>query len=386
MVARRRKEDRHHVGHPEAGKGKARNGHDIRRRQCCDQYPRRRDQPRHPERADRAEPVAHAVAQKPHHRHGACEQGKGQTRPLQRGIKGLGDIKRRPVEHRALRGHREQRHPAQNVQHRDLGKHRRLGFGSASGPGIWLAPQKARGDDQDAEGDHRNPQGLLDRAKPGQREPADPAAGKAAKAPEPVRRRHDRPADALLDLDRIGVHRYVHAAKGAPHQDEAGGEEIEVGGEHDQRQNGGDKGAEQQRHLARSVGRDQLACEHHGGHSAQTDQQDQEAQCEFGDLMARQQKRDLRRPGAGDEAVDEEQRGHRPAPAFDCLHVHYALLFCAVIDRNRRAGKTRRNGFVAGGPSSGPSRPCQRRCRSRARSGGGVSPRQPHNVSASRVP
>ena len=73
--------------------------------------------------------------------------------------------------------------------------------------------------------------------------------------------------------------------------------------------------AKQRTHLLRAVLRDQMAGPDHGADRAGAEQQDQQAEREFADVQPGQEDRDLRRPAAGHEAVDEEHRGDGPAAA-----------------------------------------------------------------------
>ncbi len=61
-----REEDGHHVGHAQAGKGKARDRNRVIRGHCRHRHARRRHEPRQPQGANRAEPVAHPVTDKTH--------------------------------------------------------------------------------------------------------------------------------------------------------------------------------------------------------------------------------------------------------------------------------------------------------------------------------
>ena len=73
--------------------------------------------------------------------------------------------------------------------------------------------------------------------------------------------------------------------------------------------------AKQARHRLRAVLRDEVTGPDHGADRAGAEEQDQQAERELADAEPCQEDRDLRRPASDDEAVDEEDRGDRPAAA-----------------------------------------------------------------------
>ena len=173
-------------------------------------------------------------------------------------------------------------------------------------------------------------------AEPGDQKAANAAADKAAKAPETVRGRHDRLVHPRLNLNRIGVHRHIHRAEARAKKDERRDGERDGRRQHNQREGGADDNGETDDDLLRSIMIDQPARPRHGRHRPDADQKDEQAKRELGDIVTRQHERDLRRPGAHEEAVDHEHGRHGPAGAGGiCLSFqggcsHYDIPFCAV--------------------------------------------------------
>ena len=87
-------------------------------RQAGDQHAAGGDQAGYAQRRDRAEAIAHAVAEEAHDRHGAGKAGKGEAGGGEVGAEFLLQIKRCPVEHRAFRDHGEQRDQADEIDGR----------------------------------------------------------------------------------------------------------------------------------------------------------------------------------------------------------------------------------------------------------------------------
>ena len=159
---------------------------------------------------------------------------------------------------------------------------------------------------------------------------AEPAAGEAAEAPEAVQGRHDGARQLLLHHHRIGVHGDVGAAGQAAEQEQRDRRGPDIGRQRDQQQPEGARRRQHAEHAARAVPRHQIAGPWHCRQRAQPEAEDQQAEREFGDVEPRQHERDLRRPAAGQEAVDEEDGGDCPAAARGCgdgvAGVHEAVI------------------------------------------------------------
>ena len=71
-------------------------------------------------------------------------------------------------------------------------------------------------------------------------------------------------------------------------------------------------------HRRAAEARDEQAGERHGDQRAERHGEERDAERGMADLEAFLEEWNLRRPGAHDNAVDEEDRRHRPAGARDC--------------------------------------------------------------------
>ena len=87
-------------------------------RQAGDQHAGGGDKRRAAQRRHRAEAVAHAVAEEAHDGHDAGKGSVGKAGDGKVGTELLPEVQRRPVEHRALGDHGQQRHQADQVDQR----------------------------------------------------------------------------------------------------------------------------------------------------------------------------------------------------------------------------------------------------------------------------
>ena len=136
------------------------------------------------------------------------------------------------------------------------------------------------------------------------------------------------------DLDRVGVHRHVHAA-------EEGAHDRHRDGQHGHRSGAKTTSASvptASSAKVRSARREPMRAitapgKGHGDDRSDAQPEDQQAQRALGDVVARQQQRNLRRPGAEEEAVGQEHGGHGPAapPGVGMILGHRAVLAAAGL-------------------------------------------------------
>ncbi|CDX34053.1 hypothetical protein MPLA_170019 [Mesorhizobium sp. ORS 3359] len=224
---------------------------------------------------------------------------------------------RRPIEHRAFGDHGEQRHEPDQV---DGGVPRQREFLVFDSLRLVVRDEIANGKRNDGKGDHRDRDGMgkitvvLDRIA------AERAAGEAAKAPEAVRGGHDRPGKPSFNHHGVRVHGDIHAADRAAEGEHGDGRQRHIGRERHDQQAEAAADAEPTRHIARAMPGNEMAAPCHGNDRADAEQEDQQAEREFGDVEPGQEHRDLRRPAAGQKTIGEENAGDGPAAARRGLH------------------------------------------------------------------
>jgi len=100
------------------------------------------------------------------------------------------------------------------------------------------------------------------------------SANQAAKAPEGVAGRHDRPAHLFLDRDRIGIHRHVHRGHGPAEIEHHDHSRDHVGNHCDdeQRRNEGER--RHAHHNARAAMRRKSTRDRHHGQGTETEDKD----------------------------------------------------------------------------------------------------------------
>lgn len=150
----------------------------------------------------------------------------------------------------------------------------------------------ARAGDKDRQGDDRHRPRVRQRTGLLDGDVAQPAAGEAAKAPEAVRRRHDRPAEPALDCDRVRVHGDVHAADDAAEDEHEHRRDRHVRRGDDGEQAEYDDRSEADDDGARFAAGEQYAGDRHQGQRAEAEAEDQQAQRELVDAEAFDERRD----------------------------------------------------------------------------------------------
>ena len=233
LVAGGGEDDRHHVGDADAGNRKGGDDEPGTGRDAAGQHADGGDEAGITQRADRAKPVAHAVAEEAHDGHGSGEEGECEARDRHVRTELFAQIQRSPIQHRAFRDHRKQRHEAENVNRRALWPDIFRLFGMLLMM-VRFGDHERHGGER---GEQRQPgcdQRMALNAEPGDQKATNAAADKAAKAPEPVRGGHDGTVQPRLDLHRISVHRHIHRAEARAKKNERRDGERNGRREHDQ--------------------------------------------------------------------------------------------------------------------------------------------------------
>lgn len=176
-----------------------------------------------------------------------------------------------------------------------------------------VAQQARPGPDQPRREDRRDDQPLPQFARKLQHDPAKPRADDAAKAPEPVAGRHDRPCARPLDRDGIGVHRDIHAAHRAAEQEDRRRDRPEARRKrYPQKRGRRQPGRKPDRRTRPRPCRHRPEQRHHRDR-AQPQAQHQKARAGFRDPQPLHQRRNARGPAADQQPVQQKQRRDRGA-------------------------------------------------------------------------